>query len=543
MRIQGFAFRRINRRRGFFISRRISGTRAPPVFRRGNGGFTRYTPGICGKIISVKITSLFILTLCLCPSARALENKRADIIYKISIPDPARGLINVEVLFNEVPPGGLVLSELGSSGYLNLSGLKAKYGSGVPLEIRSYGEGKPGFKKKEHLIKNAAVGMKVEYAVRPGAVGRHGHIGYLDGRFGLIEGKNLFLFPRDAAGFNGITVEFKLPEGWEAVCPWKKTGGVFAIERDYYGYGLDTRTVLDKAVIGFGNFRSCEKEIDGFKARIYAFSGWSPERSASICERAFKLTEYQVKLFGFNKRWDYTVIFVPEAADKERRVFGGSYSLGQGYEMEKLTSRRWELFSHRLHHVFNAYPPLGMSMDTWFAEAGASYYEIKALSSLGYYKLEDRLFRLYGSYKSGRAGNDAPLSSEPEPNSKKENFLHYTKAPLVAYLLDEKIKKNTKGEKDLDLFLRHIYSERAMRKGALNLREELEKFTGAGFGDFFEKYVDGAEKIKLKFGLKRHFASNGKTYLILLLCLIALSEIFSALRARGKAKNSSNLVK
>jgi len=63
-------------------------------------------------------------------------------------------------------------------------------------------------------------------------------------------------------------------------------------------------------------------------------------------------------------------------------------------------------------------------------------------------------------------------------------YLHYTKAPLVAYLIDEKIKKDTGGKKDLDKFLKHIYDKYGMKRGAFNPKKELESFTGLDFGDF-----------------------------------------------------------
>jgi predicted metalloprotease with PDZ domain len=62
--------------------------------------------------------------------------------------------------------------------------------------------------------------------------------------------------------------------------------------------------------------------------------------------------------------------------------------------------------------------------------------------------------------------------------------------------MDEKIKKDTAGKKDLDGFLKYVYGKHGMKKGRLNLRKELESFTGSDFGDFYRKYVDGKEVIE-----------------------------------------------
>jgi predicted metalloprotease with PDZ domain len=216
--------------------------------------------------------------------------------------------------------------------------------------------------------------------------------------------------------------------------------------------------------------------------------------------------KYQLGLFGINQKWDYIVIFVPYASDKNR-VFGGSWSFGQGFEMEIPTLRSWELLSHRFHHVFNSYYPFGMYMikrsNGWFTEATASYYELKALASCGYYKLEDKLPRLKGDYDSLKSKHDAPVSSEYKQRFQALEYLHYTKAPLVAYLMDKKIKEDTKGKKDLDKFLKYIYSIHGAKRSAVNLKEELKQFTGIEFGDFFKKYVDGTESMEI--GAKKYF--------------------------------------
>lgn len=224
------------------------------------------------------------------------------------------------------------------------------------------------------------------------------------------------MFPLDETNINKIAIEFKLPQSWEAVCPWKKDGDIFIIERDNYQYKFNMSDLLGEAVMGFGNFKMCQREINGFNIKIYTFSEWPDERINNICEQTFRLMKYQLELFGINQKWEYTVIFVPNATDEESRVFGGSWSLGQGFEMEVSTLRRRELVSHRLHHTFNRYYPFGMHMvkksDGWFAEATASYYEVKALASLGYYKLRDGMSRLKRDYDSLRPEYDVPLSMD-----------------------------------------------------------------------------------------------------------------------------------
>ncbi|MCB4757671.1 MAG: hypothetical protein LHV69_11690 [Elusimicrobia bacterium] len=457
---------------------------------------------------------VFILLLCPALRADAPGNKDADIIYMVTINNPADGRINVEAVFNKLPGSNLVIAEQEVFENLHLSGLNAKDEQGLFLPISYTVKKGLGFgrfsEKKVYTIESAnAKVVTVGYSVRPGAIGRHGHTGYLDERFGLVAGKSVFLFPPKESGINKIAVEFKLPQGWEAVCPWKKDGDIFVIKRGNYRFRLNMSELLGEAVIGFGSFKVCQREVNGFNISVYTYAGWTDKQAGSICEQAFKLAKYQMDLFDVNEKWDYTVIFVPSAADKER-VFGGCWALGQGFEMGVLTPRRWELFSHRVHHAFNKYSPFGMYMDKkssgWFIEATASYYEIKSLASMGYYKQEDRLSRMLSAYEEKRPAYDIPLSQDYKKLFETLEYLHYLKAPLVGYLIDEKIKKDTNGTKDLDKFMKYIYFKHGMKKSAVRPKAELEEFTGSDFTAFFDKYVDGTELIELHFGTKKYIA-------------------------------------
>jgi len=481
--------------------------------------------------------SLLIFIVLLYPALRgyAVESRDADIIYKVTIGRPAEGKIDVVATFNKVPDSNLIITEHDLSDYMNVAGLKAHNEEGQPLTINTASKVAESFgnlsEKRSYTIESkGAKAVTVEYYVKLGSLGKHGHMGYLDERFGLVSGHTIFLFPTEETTVNKITVDFKLPQGWEVVSPWEKDGDTFVIERNHHGYMFAMADLLGEAVIGFGSFKLRQKEINGFNIKIYAFSEWPDEHIDSICKQAFRCAQYQLDLFEINKKWDYTVIFVPNAADKDR-VFGGSWSLGQGFEMEVSTTRGWELFSHRVHHVFNRDYPFGMDMtdksSEWFLEATASYYEVKTLSSLGYYKLKDRIAKLKSDYDSMKSEYDVPLSVHHQKHSQSVEYLHYTKAPLVAYLMDEKIKKDTHGEKDLDKFLKYLYSEHGMHKSAINLKKELSQFTGIDFNEFFTKYVNGTKVIELPF--------DPKNLIITLIVVFISAMVWLYSRFTGKA--------
>ncbi len=202
----------------------------------------------------------------------------------------------------------------------------------------------------------------------------------------------------------------------------------------------------------------------------------------------------------------YNVIFGPKSRDN-KPIFGGFWSLGQGFEMEPDDLRRWDLFSHRLFHVFNSYQPYGMHFkhkrDNWFKEGTACYFEVLATEGSGMVERNHRLEYLYDYYL-----RDHDYQSQLDQivfrdyKIKDEEiieFLHYTKAPLITAMIDEKIKQLSSGEQDMMGFMAYLYQHYGCHKGAIELLKELNNYTCSDFTDFFDKLVYRNEKIELEF--------------------------------------------
>ena len=77
-------------------------------------------------------------------------------------------------------------------------------------------------------------------------------------------------------------------------------------------------------------------------------------------------------------------------------------------------------------------------------------------------------------------------------------FLHYTKAPLITAMMDEKIKQLSNGEKDMMGFMAYLYQHYGCHKSAIELLKELNHYTGSDFSEFFDSYVYGNEKLVLE---------------------------------------------
>ena len=351
--------------------------------------------------------------------------------------------------------------------------------------------------------------IKISYHVHPGVPARHGLQGYIDQRFAMLDGRLLFLVPHKEKNVGEASVRFNFPEDWNAVVPWEKSSDFSATADLRYDPAIAGKHLyksLEETVLAFGKFNRREKEIGGNKILVHTYSEWDDNYEDKIAEKAFRILDYCYNHLKFKMNTDYHVIFVPRAKDGSQ-IFGGSWSLGQGFEMEPDDLRRWELFSHRLFHVFNSYQPYGMTFkhkrDNWFKEGTACYFEVLATEGSGIVDKNNRLEYLYDYYlrvHDYQGQLDQIVSRDHKIKDEETiEFLHYTKAPLITAMMNEKIKQLSSGEKDIMGFMAYLYKNYGCHQGAIELLKELNNYTGRDFSDFFDRYVYGNEKLELNF--------------------------------------------
>ncbi len=103
--------------------------------------------------------------------------------------------------------------------------------------------------------------IRIKYIVQPGFFGKHGFQGYFDERFILLDGRLLFLVPFKENQVQQVSVNFKLPQNWTAIVPWKKVG-------DFYDLTISGNFLfenLEETVLAFGEFNQREREFGSNK--------------------------------------------------------------------------------------------------------------------------------------------------------------------------------------------------------------------------------------------------------------------------------------
>ncbi|EGT3617581.1 hypothetical protein FHH43_15345 [Clostridium perfringens] len=168
----------------------------------------------------------------------------------------------------------------------------------------------------------------------------------------------------------------------------------------------------------------------------------------SICDYYFNL----FKINSFNNK-DISIILLRKSKKENPYILGGSGKniISATFDMDN--KRDWQLLSHRLFHAFmdhvlksRAYhlPP-----NLWLTEGLATYYENLALETLDE-ELKENLgisFKnemailytryLYMTLKEPNRFRVIPMEEASIRSHGKIEFLHYTKAPLMIFYIEE----------------------------------------------------------------------------------------------------------
>lgn len=424
-----------------------------------------------------------------------------DVAYAVTV-SQGDELLSVAVLVENLSSSSLILHQRIYDDWMGFSDLMVVDGDGNPLsfETRSqtirdiYGN---------HSVYSFVVDVSgveevvVSYTVRPGAVGRHGHRGYLADEWGMVAGEQVFLLPEVAQPLGEVSVSFETPTGYDVSVPWeRRQDGAYD---PVYG---DRKFIFDSfasSTIVFGGYTTTSKRVGAANVSVHVEQSLGEDEASVLADRSFALCDYFEELFGEFPGTDYHFFYTP-AADDGVKVVGGMWANGVGLTSPGNDSWEWQLVSHRLFHRWSWYAPYGTKVpaeeDVWFLEGKPNYYQIKSTAAIGLTNTTEEFDALYRRYQWDRGSLDAPLTAQPNPPSPAHwEFLSFTKAPLVAKLMAEKIAEDSGGEKSFDDFNRRQYEKFGHRQGTYDLQEELEGYTGEGWSAFFENFVEGVKEL------------------------------------------------
>jgi predicted metalloprotease with PDZ domain len=284
----------------------------------------------------------------------------------------------------------------------------------------------------------------------------------------------------------------------------------------------DFDTLVDSPIVA-GNPEIHEFDVEGSKhvvANAGAFTGWDGKRAAADLE---KLVREHRRMWGFLpfRRYVFLCVF--------RRGGGGLEHANSTLLTCNASGMRtpasylsWlDFVSHEYFHAFNAkrlrpielgpfdYEKEPRTTGLWMAEGVTVYYEGLLTTRSGLATAQDFLTRLSGSIDRlqktpGRlkqtleqASLDVWTSSFSGIGGSDKTVSYYVKGPVVAFLLDTRVRRQTGGARSLDDVMRLAYDRYSGAKGftAEQFRKTAEEVAGVDLRGWFEKAVASTEEL------------------------------------------------
>jgi predicted metalloprotease with PDZ domain len=284
----------------------------------------------------------------------------------------------------------------------------------------------------------------------------------------------------------------------------------------------DFDTMVDSPIVA-GNPAVYEFDVAGSKHLVVNagdFAAWDGKRAAADLE---KLVQEHRRMWGFLpfKRYLFLCVF--------RRGGGGLEHLNSTLLTASAEAMRlpasymsWLIFvSHEYFHAFNVkrlrpvelgpfdYETPPRTAGLWVAEGITCYYDALLTTRAGLATPKDFLTRLSGEIDRlqktpGRlkqtleqASLDVWTSSFSGFGGSDKTVSYYVKGPIVAFLLDAKIRRQTQGAKTLDDVMKLAYQRYSGAKGFTpeQFRKATEEVAGVDLQAWFKKTVRSTEEL------------------------------------------------
>lgn len=448
---------------------------------------------------------LLIVMVYSCSDKPKSKKNVDEISYTITISDSNPKIADVEVAF--VPKDSLLYMGLGANQLENrwatfVHNLKVTDDKGKLLNVDELTDAQ----WKIHSANNQKV--KLSYSVHLD----HENYKWSGGIDGAAYATNLGVFytTRALLIFNGdewqnINVDFNLPEKWQVTTPWQKKNN------DAHSFQAVTYSNLANAMIFAGIHEEINVKRDDFELIFALGDEGVIDKKQEFQSLAEGVLDYYIKLIGglpkppkdnpFNK----SVVVMSSSENTDGEAIGNHISVlvgKDGGQLSETISRFF--FAHEFFHLWNGKSFFPENNETeWFKEGFTNYYALKALRAIDYLNDESSLDFLSNFFYEKYAQDDGVGKLSMTNGEEKHDHwgLIYAGGMFVGMAQDILIRNNTENEKSLDDLMRFLYQKYGGTDAnytLVEIQEELAKLNGESQSDFFDKYVNGVNKIPLE---------------------------------------------
>lgn len=359
------------------------------------------------------------------------------------------------------------------------------------------------------IYSNYADKLNISYNVK--AVRHFVATNYLDEERGFIAPTGMFMHV-DGLISQPVTLTIEPYSKWDRIAT-----GLEPVKGKKYQYSAPDFDVLYDSPILMGNL----EELPSFSVKgvPHYFIGYKPgqfDRQAFINDLK-KVVEAAVDMMGDIPFKHYTFIAIGPGGGGIEHLNSTAVSFdGTGMNTPESRKRMLSFLAHEYFHHYNAkrirpielgpfdYDKGSRTDMLWVAEGITSYYERFCLKRAGLIT-EDDLFKNFENHirayenKPGRLFQsvaqasydtwaDGPFGRTGDDVNK--TISYYDKGPVLAMMLDFKIRHETRNKRSLDDVMRTLYKDfyQAKRRGytAKEFREVCEKTAGVPLSSFFE---------------------------------------------------------
>lgn len=295
---------------------------------------------------------------------------------------------------------------------------------------------------------------------------------------------------------DNIEVEFKLPEGWQILTPWKRigiTGHRFSVENQ-------EELTMNYLLIG----EHVEVVAQSDKTEVVIGLGGSLKASKDEMQRTVeKFLHAYTKVFRGGP--DGRVVFIvnPYEGEGEKRMEGHgrrhSVSILMDDTLDAETKHEWGPFlGHEVFHIWNGLTALNpfTSKEKWFGEGVTNYYSDITAKQLGYLSESQFLERIEDACEDYLAVSHEYAIGDDFRDSR----LLYEGGSLVAASLDLQIRHLTKNRKNFNHVMQQMYRkfpDNSIEYTQRDIIRTVNKVAGKDFNSFFETYVTGKKRLPL----------------------------------------------
>lgn len=367
-------------------------------------------------------------------------------------------------------------------------------------------------------IKHGKDIARIEYEVRTShkdSTSLYFALAHIDSNFFFANATALFGYINDKKNLPSDVV-YTVPTGWTLHCALES-------KKPNQFHANDYDVLADAPIMAGPNFNIRNFAYGGAKYEIVLASDRAFPMD-SIEELTKKIVKAQVDFWGDTPYKNYSFLIFAPTFLKSPSITQGALEHANS-SAYLLLNMPWKnikesfahIISHEFFHLWNVkrihstklgpfdYTQAVRTTSLWLSEGITDYYAHSLLSRYGILTDEDFKNMIVNWYVQTNMSNNVKASSLEQLSKEESDFnlgnatTFYTKGPLIGFVLDLEIRKQTNNKYSLDNAMFELYGR--AKKGKHFNDEELigliEKSTKTNLKDIYTKYIAGVDSLRL----------------------------------------------